>query len=178
MVRLGLTEFECAIKAKTRFVLGFGLSAFLALQSEISFAHAGHSGSHDTKGRPHRAARSTLKAAEGSHRVFFIEPKAESKLKSPIQVRMGLEGYKIGPIGDLTEGLGHHHLLIDRGPIEKGAVVPMDEKHIHFGKGQTETTVDLKPGRHTLTLQFADGAHRSYGPELSASIEVVVESDK
>ena len=53
-------------------------------------------------------------------------------------------------------------------------VIPADDKHLHFGKGQTETMVKLPPGKHTLMLQFADGAHKSYGPGMSAKIEVTV----
>ena len=52
--------------------------------------------------------------------------------------------------------------------------MPTDDTHIHFGKGQTETELKLAPGKHTLTMQFADGAHRSYGPDLSSTISVTV----
>ncbi len=55
-----------------------------------------------------------------------------------------------------------------------GEVIPADDKHLHFGKGQSEAEVKLTPGPHTLTLQFADGAHRSYGPELSKTIKITV----
>ena len=60
------------------------------------------------------------------------------------------------------------------GPMKAGEMIPMDEKHLHFGKGQTETDVTLPPGQYTLTMQFANGAHQSYGPELSKSIKVTV----
>jgi len=52
--------------------------------------------------------------------------------------------------------------------------VPTDAKHLHFGKGETQAQVTLPPGRHTLTLQFADGAHRSYGPKWAATVRVNV----
>jgi len=55
-----------------------------------------------------------------------------------------------------------------------GTVVPKDSTHLHFGKGQTETTVQLTPGKHKLTLQFADGLHRSYGGKLATTISVNV----
>ena len=64
----------------------------------------------------------------------------------------------------MLEGTGHHHLIVDGKAVPKGSVVPADATHMHFGKGQTETTLKLPPGKHTLTLQFADGAHQSYGP--------------
>ncbi len=74
----------------------------------------------------------------------------------------------------MTEGTGHHHLLIDSPGVSKGEVIPANDKSLHFGKGQTETDVTLPPGDHTLTLQFGDGAHRSYGPAMSKTIKVHV----
>jgi hypothetical protein len=58
--------------------------------------------------------------------------------------------------------------------IPLGETIPKDSLHIHFGKAQTETEVTLAPGKHKLTLQFADGLHRSYGEKLAASITVNV----
>lgn len=112
--------------------------------------------------------------AAGSGKVFFVEPKDGAEVTSPVKVRFGLEGMEIGPLGDMKKGLGHHHLIIDGKPIAKGQAVPADDKHIHFGKGQKETEVALTPGEHTLTMQFADGAHLSYGPEMSSTIKVKV----
>jgi hypothetical protein len=53
-------------------------------------------------------------------------------------------------------------------------VIPKDAQHLHFGKGQTTAIIDLPHGKHRLTLQFADGIHRSYGSKLSATIEITV----
>ena len=107
--------------------------------------------------------------------VDFIEPKNGDVLSSPFKVRFLVTGMEIRPAGDLSENTGHHHLIINSESIQAGNVVPADEKHIHFGKGQTETTVDLPKGRHRLTLQFANGLHQSYGEQMSKSIEIVVE---
>ena len=76
--------------------------------------------------------------------------------------------------GDMTADTGHHHLLINTDDIAEGAVIPMDDKHRHFGKGQTETELTLPPGHYRLTMQFADGAHRSYGDKLRKTIEITV----
>ncbi|MBB5465689.1 hypothetical protein HDG32_001793 [Paraburkholderia sp. CI2] len=83
-------------------------------------------------------------------------------------------GYSPGQVWRRRSGTGHHHLLIDGKPLPKGEVVPATDKSLHFGKGQTETDLTLPPGDHTLTLQFGDGAHRSYGPEMSKTITVHV----
>jgi hypothetical protein len=114
--------------------------------------------------------------ALAKERVYFVEPKDGAEVTSPFKVKFGLEGMKIGPLGDLKAGIGHHHLVVDGKPIEKEQVVPADEKHLHYGKGQTEAEITLPPGEHTLTLQFADGAHRSYGKDMSESIKVKVKT--
>lgn len=109
-------------------------------------------------------------------RVFFIEPKDGATVAKTFTVKMGVEGMKIRPAGEAPEEVtsGHHHLVIDSAPVAAGQPVPTDEKHVHFGKGQTETTLTLPPGKHTLILQFADGAHRSFGPKLMQKIHVNV----
>ncbi|ABX14608.1 DUF4399 domain-containing protein [Burkholderia multivorans] len=117
-------------------------------------------------------AVSTLARAEA--RVFFVEPKDGATVSNPVHVKFGLEGMALKPAGDMTPDTGHHHLLIDGKPLPKGDVIPATEHSLHFGKAQTETDVTLPPGQHTLTLQLGDGAHRSYGPELSSTITVNV----
>jgi hypothetical protein len=106
--------------------------------------------------------------------VSFVEPKDGATVSNPVHVVFGVEGMKIAPAGTMTEGTGHHHLIIDGQPLPKGEVIPLNDKSLHFGKGQTETTLTLPPGDHTLTLDFGDGAHRSYGPEMSKTITIHV----
>lgn len=113
-------------------------------------------------------------SARAEERAFFVEPRDGATVSSPVQVKFGLEGMALKPAGDMTPASGHHHLLIDGKPLPQGEVVPTSEQALHFGKGQTETVVNLPPGPHTLTLQFADGAHRSYGPRLSQTITIHV----
>ena len=116
------------------------------------------------------------KSAQSEQAVYFIEPKNNATVGQEFKVVMGVKGMEVEPAGDMTENTGHHHLLIDEEPMAKGEVVPAGSPtHLHFGKGQTETTVTLEPGKHTLMLQFADGAHQSYGEPLRASITVNVE---
>jgi hypothetical protein len=108
-------------------------------------------------------------------KVFFSNLKNGQTVKSPFKVIMGATHIKVDSAGAIVAGEGHHHLLIDAGDsVAAGVVVPKDAQHLHFGNGQTETTVTLPPGKHRLTLQFADGIHRSYGSALAASIEVNV----
>lgn len=108
-------------------------------------------------------------------KVTFASPKDGATVSSPVKVVM-TSTVKLRPAGEDPQDhkTGHHHLIIDGAPIPAGEVIPTDDKHVHFGKGQTETDVKLTPGKHTLTLQLADGAHRSYGPALSETIHITV----
>lgn len=108
-------------------------------------------------------------------KVFFKNLKNGETVKSPFKVEMGLEGLKLDTAGAIVAGTGHHHILIDAGDsVEAGKVVPKDATHLHFGKAQSVTELTLPPGKHTLTLQFADGIHRSYGGQLASTITVNV----
>ena len=106
--------------------------------------------------------------------VDFVEPLNGQTVPTTFTVRFAVQGMTVAPAGDLTEKTGHHHLLINAADIEENAVIPMDDQHRHFGKGQTETQITLPPGSHRLTMQFADGAHRSYGKAYRKTIEVTV----
>jgi len=112
------------------------------------------------------------KEVEG--RVYFISPAEGDTLESNFTIEMGVEGMEIEPAGEIIEGKGHHHLIIDGSFTEEGVIVPADSTHIHYGKGQTSAEVELTPGSHTLTLQFANGIHASFGEKWSSTISVFV----
>lgn len=108
-------------------------------------------------------------------KVYFKNLKDGQTVKSPFKVEMGMDGLRVDTAGAIVSGSGHHHLLIDAGDsIPAGVVVPKDSTHLHFGKAQTSTEVTLPAGPHVLTLQFADGIHRSYGSKLATTIKVTV----
>lgn len=106
--------------------------------------------------------------------VSFVEPADGATVPTTFPVKFAVEGMDVKPVGELSPTSGHHHLLINAAAIPAGESVPFDETHIHFGKGQTEATVTLKPGTYKMTLQFANGAHQSYGEPLSKTITVNV----
>ncbi len=119
----------------------------------------------------------SLVFATAPGKVFFKNLKDGQTVASKFKVEMGVEGKTLRPAGQDAEDKmsGHHHLIVNAGPVKEGEVIPADDNHLHFGKAQTETEVDLKkPGTYTLTLQLADGAHRSYGEKYSSSIKVIV----
>lgn len=109
-------------------------------------------------------------------KVYFVEPKDKAEVKKTFHVKMWVEGRKLCVAGaeSADKTCGHQHILIDAGPVPAGQVIPADATHLHYGKMQMETDLTLTPGKHKLTLQFADFAHRSYGEKLSQTIEVTV----
>jgi hypothetical protein len=106
--------------------------------------------------------------------VYFVNLKNGDTITSPVIVQMGVKGMSVEPAGKLDAGMGHHHLIVDGSYVEKGQMVMKDSTHLHFGKGQTIDTLKLSPGTHTLTLQFADGTHMSYGKNWSSTISIMV----
>lgn len=116
-----------------------------------------------------------LPAVPAGAKVFFSNLKENEVISSPFKLSMGAEGIKVDTAGPVVAGIAHHHLFIDaEDSLPAGTVVPADSSHIHFGKGQTEYELKLSPGKHKLTLQMADGLHRSYGSALATTINVEV----
>lgn len=106
--------------------------------------------------------------APAEAKVYFISPANGATVTGPVKVQFGLTGMGVAPAGIQTEGTGHHHLLIDNPTVDLSVPLPMSEQVLHFGKGQTETTLTLKPGQHTLQLVFGDWKHQSFNPTLQS----------
>jgi hypothetical protein len=122
------------------------------------------------------AAPAAMAPAAGAN-VYIISPKDGAKVHGPVTVLFGLKGMGIAPAGIKFDNTGHHHLLIDTDikDVKLDEAMPATDKIVHFGKGQTETTLNLSPGKHTLELVFADYTHRSFDPPLhSAKISITV----
>jgi Domain of unknown function (DUF4399) len=122
------------------------------------------------------AADRTLKPAGAE--VYFIAPQEGAKVHSPFTVKFGLKGMGIAPAGVKFDNTGHHHLLVDTdiSQLNLDAPMPATDNLLHFGKGQTETTLNLTPGKHTLQLVFADYLHQSFDPPLhSKKITITVD---
>ena len=115
--------------------------------------------------------------------VYFVNLSDGDTVSSPVKVVFGLSGMGVAPAGIEKEGTGHHHLLIDRPPMGQGEdgeeellfSVTTDDNHRHFGGGQTEASVELAPGAHTLQLVLGDHNHVPHTPPvMSAVITVTV----
>ena len=108
--------------------------------------------------------------------VYIVSPKDGAKIKGPVTVVFGLKGMGIAPAGIKFDNTGHHHLLIDADvPADLSLPLAANEHSVHFGKGQTETTITLPPGKHTLQLVLADSLHTPHDPAVvSKKITITV----
>jgi hypothetical protein len=108
--------------------------------------------------------------------AYIISPKDGATVSSPVTVVFGLKGMGIAPAGIAFENTGHHHLLIDTDtPPDLTKPLPATDKVVHFGKGQTEASVKLAPGKHTLQLLLGDQLHTPHNPAvMSKKITITV----
>lgn len=116
-------------------------------------------------------------APEGA-KVFFVDIEDGAIVSSPVAITFGLEGMTVAPAGTEEPGTGHHHILIDRPPLGEGEdgaeeltySLPADDNHVHFGKGQTEVSLELAPGEHTLQLVLGDANHVPHSPPVVSDV--------
>ena len=108
----------------------------------------------------------TTKAPIGAE-VYIVSPRDGATVAQQFTVRFGLKGMGVAPAGVGKEHTGHHHLLVDVKQLPAaGQPIPKDDQHIHFGGGQTQTTLKLPPGTHTLQLELGDQNHIPFEPAL------------
>ena len=109
--------------------------------------------------------------------VYIISPQQGSVLSNPVVVRFGLRGMGVAPAGVDRPKTGHHHLLIDVSklpPLDQP--LPNDDRHRHFGGGQTEVSLELAPGEHRLQLILGDLNHIPHSPPImSDPISITIE---
>lgn len=84
----------------------------------------------------------------------------------PFRVWFGLRNMGIAPKDVKFPNAGHHHLLIDSDLPPMNQAIPSDRNHLHFGAGQTETMLELPPGKHTLQLLMGDDKHVPHDPPV------------
>lgn len=137
----------------------------------------------ETKEEGHDAHMATTTTVEmpampevpANARVYFANLKDGQTVTSPLKVEMGVDAMHVDTAnGMLKPASGHHHILVDIDSIPTGEVIKKDSVHLHFGNAQTSAEIKLPPGKHSLTLQFADAMHRSYGSRLTSKITVNV----
>lgn len=145
-------------------------AAALAVAAALTIGAAGAWASHHEKneGLPR------TDSPDGAE-VYIISPKSGDTLYRPVTVRFGLRGMGVAPAGTDKANTGHHHLIIDSPLPPMDLPIPADDKHIHFGGGQTEVKLDLEPGKHTLQLVLGDMLHIPHRPSVvSKQITITV----
>ncbi len=139
-----------------KFIIAAGCAALLAL--------------------PGMALAGETPAPEGAA-VYFVGLEDGATVTSPVTIRFGLKGMGVAPAGTEKEKTGHHHLIINETieGEELNEPIPADDNHVHFGGGQTEVTIDLPTGTHTLQLVLGDWSHIPHDPPvMSQRITVTV----
>ncbi|MCH9662254.1 MAG: DUF4399 domain-containing protein [Gammaproteobacteria bacterium] len=114
-------------------------------------------------------------APEGA-KVYFVNIEDGATVSAPVKVVFGLSGMGVAPAGTEKEKTGHHHIFVDRAPFGEGpegaeeaeTSIPADDNHRHFGGGQTEISLDLAPGKHTLQLVLGDAFHIPHNPPVTS----------
>jgi len=127
------------------------------------FALAGLTGAAWAAGAPGLPITQAPAGAE----VYIISPSDGATVGREVTVRFGLKGMGVAPAGVGKEHTGHHHLLLDVNDLPPaGQPIPNDARHLHFGGGQTQTTLKLAPGTHTLQLELGDQNHVPFDPAV------------
>ena len=137
----------------------------LAATSALLFACSGGTDNQPAAGQQPAAEQEPV-ATEAVARVFIVSPADGAELSSPVTVVFGIENFGLAPAGTADPSTGHHHLLVDTELPPLDQPIPSDSNHLHFGKAQTETVLELEPGEHTLQLLLGDGNHVPTDPAL------------
>lgn len=118
-----------------------------------------------------------LASAPANHHLYIGWPQDGAVLPAgrPIRVWLGLRNMGVAPKGVNFPNTGHHHILIDTDLPPLDQEIPSDRNHLHFGAGETETTIELPPGKHTLQLLLGDHRHIPHNPPVySKKITITV----
>ena len=152
----------------------------------LVLAACGHPEPMQATASPTAAAKvstSTATLASGYQKVqapagvklYFVNLSNGATVSSPVKVVFGLAGMGVAPAGIEKAGTGHHHLLVDVGEWDANAPLPANDQFRHFGAGQTEALLELKPGQHTLQLVLGDHNHIPHHPVvMSERITITV----
>ena len=105
--------------------------------------------------------------------VFITAPKDGDEVTGPVAVQFGIKGMEVAKAGTQTPNTGHHHLLIDAALPALDQPIAKDANHMHFGGGQTEATLTLAPGKHTLQLLLGDGNHVPHDPAVVSKVVTI-----
>ncbi|MDG1081529.1 MAG: DUF4399 domain-containing protein [Porticoccaceae bacterium] len=178
---LGLSPaLSLVTRALSSLTALFSLTAFFSLTALFSLTAVAGGHLPDEKGahEHHHHDHGSMHAASAAvAQVSFIQPTDGQVFKSgEVKVVFGIEGMSVAPAGTDTPNSGHHHLLINVEQMPDMTMpLPASDSIRHFGKGQTETTLNLAPGTHRLQLLLGNYAHIPHNPPvMSDVIEITV----
>ena len=138
-------------------------------------ASPGHE--HESTPSTPDAAKSGRTAAPKDVYLYVGWPNDGEVVRGRFKVWFGLRNFGVAPAGVRKDNTGHHHLLVDADLPPMDEPIPNNRNYLHFGKGQTETYLELPPGRHTLQLLMGDAEHIPHDPPiLSKKITITVRS--
>lgn len=117
----------------------------------------------------------TLQVGDGKHRAYDVTDSVDvaveeasvqftnvddgDTVSSPVSLEWATENYTLESAGEVRQGAGHAHLIVDADPVPVGDTIPSDDQHIHFGDGSASAELDIDAGEHTVTLQMGNGHH-------------------
>jgi Domain of unknown function (DUF4399) len=123
---------------------------------------------------PAATTPSLVSASPAGAEVYFISPQDGETVAGTFVVRFGLKGMGVAPAGADLPNTGHHHILIDhQGEVSLTTPLPASDQVKHFGAGQTETTLTLAPGKHTLQLVLGNHLHIPHNPPVMSKVITV-----
>ena len=118
---------------------------------------------------PAASAPAPTPSAPGA-KAYFVDLKDGATIPPKSTIHFGLSGMGVAPAGVVKPNSGHFHLLIDAEPPDLKSPIPNDENHLHYGAGQTEATITLTPGKHTLQILLGDAAHVPHSPPVMSPV--------
>jgi hypothetical protein len=102
-------------------------------------------------------------------KVYFINLIEGQKIKSPYLVQLGLTSEMgIAPALADWPDTGHHHLVIDSTITNMNKSI--SNKNVHLHKGQSEISLKLPAGKHTIQLFFGDYSHIPHDPPVMSEV--------
>ena len=118
-------------------------------------------------------ASDALAFRSGRPSIDIVAPADGARVRSPLQMEVAVDDFRLAPSGRTVDGEGHLHVIVDLPCLPPGSQIPKDDRSIHIGDGSAVFEIDLPPGRHELCVQVGDGFHVSVAVVDTVEVTVV-----